>query len=155
MGSRLADDIKYVLQERMFEMIELQIGEFEQSVNSIIESKVNETKSSAGDKFETGRAMMQLELDKIESQLDQLKFTKNQLKQIPSQLTNNQVALGSLVVSDKGNFYISVSLGKVDVDGQNYFTLSAQAPLSKVMLGKRVGETVKMRDRNYKIMEIR
>ena len=154
MGTRPLDDIKYVLQERMFEMLELQIADFDQSISSIIESKMNETKSSAGDKFETGRAMMQLELDKIESQLDQLKFTKNQLKQISPQLTNDQVTLGSLVVSDIGNFYISVSLGKVGIDGQTYFTLSAEAPLSKVMIGKRIGESVQMRNRAYKIIDI-
>ena len=155
MVSRLADNIKYVLQERMFEKIEIQIGEFNQSVSSILDSKMNETKSSAGDKFETGRAMMQLELDKIESQLDQLKFIKNQLKQISHQITNDHVALGSLVVSDKGSFYISVSLGKVKIEEQTYFTLSAQAPLSKVMLGKRIGESVQMRNRTYKIIDIR
>lgn len=154
MASKFRDDIKQELQEKMFEIIKTQVDELNKSITSIRESKLNETKSSAGDKFETGRAMMQLELDKIESQLDKLNFTKIQLKQINPQMSNDHIALGSLVITDNGNFYISVSLGKVKIAGQTYFSLSIQAPLSKVILGKRIGESVLMRDRTYKIKDV-
>ena len=138
----------------MQEQIEKQTKSLIQAKSSIAESKLNETKSSAGDKYETGRAMMQMEQDKISSQLDQLMTTKNHLKLISPDLMSDAVKLGTLAITDIGNFYISVSLGKVIVDEQEYYAISPAAPLSKVLTGKRVGDSISFRDRRYRILEI-
>ena len=46
------------------------------------ESRDNETKSTAGDKYETGRAMVQFELEKNKVQLNKAIQLKNELSQI-------------------------------------------------------------------------
>ena len=78
--------IKKALQGALHHKIEEQLASLRKAISSIEESKLNETKSSAGDKFETGRAMMQMEQDKTESQLAILNLTKNKLKQISPDL---------------------------------------------------------------------
>lgn len=50
------------------------ISLLEKQLQSLKEARDNETKSSAGDKFETGRAMMQSEVQKIQSQLQQARL---------------------------------------------------------------------------------
>ena len=108
--------IKHALQEVLFDKIEAQMASLNKAISSIEESKLNETKSSAGDKFETGRAMMQMEQDKTESQLAVLNVTKNQLKQISPDLKCTEGMVGAIVKTDADHYYISVSLGKVLID---------------------------------------
>ena len=148
------EDIKAALQAVMYGHIEMQLVSLLKAKNSIQESKLNETKSSAGDKFETGRAMMQQELDRIESQMDMLNVTKNRLKQMSSDITHDKVVAGAIVITDNGNFYISVSLGKVKVEDEMYYTISPIAPLSKVFLKKKSGDRVEFRGRSYFIKNV-
>lgn len=72
-----------------------------------------ETKSSAGDKYETGRAMMQLEIEKQSVQLAEAMKLKHVLSQINPEKTTETIQSGSLVFTDQGNFYISISAGKL------------------------------------------
>jgi len=147
-------NIKSRLQAAMYLNIEEKMASLSQAIASIQESKLNETKSSAGDKFETGRAMMQQELDRIESQMDMLNVTKNRLKQMSSDITHDRVVVGAIVITDSGNFYISVSLGKVKVEDELYYTVSPEAPLSKVFLNKKSGDRVEFRGRIYYIKNV-
>ena len=147
-------NIKSRLQAAMYLNIEEKMASLSQAIASIQESKLNETKSSAGDKFETGRAMMQQELDRIESQMDMLNVTKNRLKQMSSFITHDRVVAGAIVITDSGNFYISVSLGKVKVEDELYYTVSPEAPLSKVFLNKKSGDRVEFRGRIYYIKNV-
>lgn len=147
-------NIKEALQAIIFEQIESQLTTLHNTKISIEESKSNETKSSAGDKYETGRAMMQRELDKIETQLNLLLVTKNQLKQISSDLICKIVEIGAIVKTDNGNFYISVGSGKIMFSGENYYAISPLAPLSKIFMGKLKGDHLKFRDRKFQILHI-
>ena len=52
-----------------FEQVNDKIIKIERAIAAVIESRDNETKSSVGDKYETGRAMMQNEQQRLESQL--------------------------------------------------------------------------------------
>jgi len=124
------------------------------AISSIEESKLNETKSSAGDKFETGRAMMQMEQDKTESQLAVLNVTKNQLKQISHEMDCPEGMVGAIIKTDADNYYISVSLGKVVVDEVTYYAISPAAPLSKLMMGCVVGDVVEFRGREVRVLEV-
>ena len=49
---------------------------------------------------------------------------------------------GSLVRTDRGNFYVAIGIGKVTLDGEVYYCVSVGAPLVRAMLGKEVGDEV-------------
>lgn len=118
--------------------LEARIETLNRTVEAIRTARNNETKSSAGDKYETGRAMMQMEEDKVLSQLDQAQYQLQQLKQLP-RLARTGIGAGSLVRTQKGRYFLSVSLGKVILEDQVYYCISTQAPLAQQMLGKTVG----------------
>lgn len=153
-NNKIKASIKQELQRMMHAQINKQLDSLHQAKISIEESKRNETKSSAGDKFETGRAMMQMELDKLQAQLDQLNMVRTQLKQLDDKQTYDKVQLGALVITDKGNFYISVSLGKFVIEENSFFAISANAPLAKALLGKHSGDQIKFRDQKYLINKV-
>jgi len=121
---------------------------------SVEESRNNETKSSVGDKYETGRAMMQLEHQKLTSQLQRLKAQIGELKVIQSDFVSAKVGQGSLVQTDRGIYFICTALGKVSIGEQVYFCISLQSPIGKLLNSKLVGDGVEFNGRSLQIKEI-
>lgn len=113
-----------------------------------------ETKSSVGDKYETGRAMMQLEKEKYAQQLAQAQVLRQQLEQLNPQQQHNHIQLGSLLRTDEGLYYLSVSLGKLMHEAKTVFVLSAASPLGQVLVGKKAGDKIAFQGRNISILEV-
>jgi hypothetical protein len=106
------------------------------------ESANSETKSSAGDKYETGRAMAQEERNRNAVQLQQALQLQGELARINAELASDVVRPGALVHTSLGRFFVSISAGKLTVDGLDYFAVSAAAPVAVALAGKRAGEEV-------------
>ena len=120
--------------------------------NKLKESRDNETKSSAGDKYETGRAMVAIEMEKLSKQIYQL--TDNLQKLDVSLEPSKQAKNGSLVITDKGTFFLCIGLGKVKMEALEYFAISGGSPIGKEILGKSPGESFQFNGRKYLISEI-
>jgi len=110
------------------------------AINAAQESANSETKSSAGDKYETGRAMAQNERDRNLVQLQQARQLQGELLRIDPTKPADTVHPGALVRTSMGRFFISISAGKLTVDGTDYFAVSAAAPVAAALSGKRAGE---------------
>lgn len=118
------------------------------------ESANNETKSSAGDKHETARAMMQLEQEKLSHQLKELQDQKSELKKIDISKHSSQIAKGTLIQSDKGFLFLSIGLGKISVADKTVFAISPQSPLGLKLLGKKENDIVEMNGVKYTIEKL-
>lgn len=118
------------------------------------ESANNETKSSAGDKHETARAMMQLEQEKLSYQLKDLQDQKLELEKIDISKPSAQIAKGTLIQSDKGFLFLSIGLGKINVDDKTVFAISPQSPLGVKLLGKKENDIVDMNGVKYTIEKL-
>lgn len=114
----------------------------------------NETKSSAGDKHETSRAMAQLETEKLTTQLSDALNLKETLSKINTKETTNQIILGSLVFTNNRNFYVSVSLGKLEIEQEQFFAISPQSPIGKLLLTKKEKDSFSLNGINYVIERI-
>lgn len=132
-------------------LLDEQILTATQAANSAKESKSNETKSSAGDKFETGRAMMQKQQEMNESFLLQKKTLKAKLLQIDTKKIYKNVEFGALVETNVGKYFLSIGIGKINIDQKKYFVISTDAPIANVMLGLEKGESF---DRNGVVQTI-
>ncbi|MEO1715282.1 MAG: 3-oxoacyl-ACP synthase [Bacteroidota bacterium] len=135
-------------------LIQQRIDTIQTRIESLVESRDNETKSSVGDKYETGRAMMQLEIEKSQTQLGEALKLKAQLDQLPIDRAFTVVAPGCLVLTNKGPFFISVGLGKVQVDGQTCFCISAEAPIAKALRGKQAGEQIEFNGQTFSVKQL-
>jgi len=96
-----------------------------------------ETKSSAGDKYETGRAMAQLEIEKNSAQLAQAQKLKQILLQLDPTKSPKTIQIGSLVITNQGRFYIAIPADYVTIDGEIYFAISPSSPIAQRLLGLR------------------
>lgn len=113
----------------------------------------NETKSSMGDKFETTREMVQQEINNLQIQLNENANARNSLKLINVK-PHQMVGLGSLVQTDKGLFYIAVSLGEIIFDRKKIFVISIESPLAKELFGKKKGDEISLNNSKQTILEI-
>ena len=114
----------------------------------------SETKSSAGDKHETGRAMLQLEMEKAGQQLAGISQMSLVLAKIDISNTSVKVHLGSLIYTDKATYFLSISAGKLTAYGEDFFAISVSSPIGKLLLGKQENEEVYFNGNCIKIAKI-
>jgi transcription elongation GreA/GreB family factor len=120
-------------------------------MQEVTDSANNETKSSAGDKHETARAMMQLEQEKLSKQIADLAEQKKEFDKIDFTKSSSQIGQGSLVETDKGFFLIASSIGKITVDDKTVFVISNKSPLALAFIGKKQKETISFNGVEYLI----
>lgn len=147
-------EVKESICRQLNEMLAAKIEMTASAISSLRTAKNSDTKSSAGDKYETGRAMIQMELDKEEQQLNQSIRLKNELAAIHLEKKYNQVEFGSLVETNQGIYFISIPLGKITVADQDFFVLSLASPIGKLLEGKKVGEKTIFQEREFVIKSI-
>ena len=146
------------LKERLLEHCHSYVKEKEQMLISrytLLQDSLNkETKSTAGDKHETGRAMVQLEQEKLEKQERELKLTKETLQRIKIDKPTPNVSLGSLVKTDSHSYLLAIFAGSFEHTGESVFCISAASPIGQSVLGKGVGESFTFNGKTIKILEI-
>lgn len=113
----------------------------------------NDTKSSMGDKYETGREMLQQEINNLQVQLNEILKQRDFLKTVLPK-PNDKAEKGAIVKTEKGLFFISVSLGEIKIDNEKIICISPESPLAKAMNGKTENEVFSINNINQKIETI-
>ena len=133
----------YQMKSELLEIIHQKISEKIQKLEQLIaetRASNNDTKSSMGDKYETSREMLQQEINNLQIQLNEHLKSQQILKNINPN-PHKIVTLGSLVETEKGMFFIAISLGELSFNQEKMFVISAESPLAKAMNGKKTGES--------------
>jgi hypothetical protein len=131
------------------------LNDLKQSMTDLQESANQDTKSSAGDKYETGRAMVQLEQENLMRQSSEFKKINDVLIKINPEISSDTILIGSLVETNHGFFYICAGLGKIDIDNTSIFAVAPNSPIGSVFLGKKKGDQLKLNGRDYKIIDLK
>ncbi|WP_281613934.1 3-oxoacyl-ACP synthase [Flammeovirga sp. SubArs3] len=146
-------DFKTRLKNHCKEIVVQKIKSAEEAMNSAQNSANAETRSTAGDKHDTARAMAHLEKEKMGEQLSQ----NLQLLRVIEELKENDettIGPGSLVVTNVGMYYLSISLGQVTFDNQLVFVISTQSPIGKLFVGKSQNDEVTFNGRKFTVKEV-
>ena len=129
-------------------------NQLHRSLQELKISLEQETKSSAGDKHETGRAMIQLEQEKLGKQLGEVEQLHEILSKASQVKTKDRVVLGSLVQTTSGTYYLTISAGKIVVSNQEYIAIALDTPIGKLLLGKKPGGTFSFLGATHTIIAI-
>ncbi|MCL4639976.1 MAG: GreA/GreB family elongation factor [Olivibacter sp.] len=148
------NELKTKLYKRCHEIVNERIDHAEQGICYAKDAATDDTKSSAGDKYETTREMMQQEINRNERQLAEANRLKYQLDGVSVALVSDIVQLGSLVQTNDGLFFLAIALGTVELSPYSFFVISPVSPFGQTMLGKRVGECLTFNKRSYQILAI-
>jgi hypothetical protein len=123
-------------------------------INEVKESSNSESKSSAGDKHETSKAMMQLEIEKLGTQLKESELQLAEFEKINFNKKFQTIEQGSLVETNRGWFLIASSIGKITVDNKTVFVISSKSPLGILMLNHSGGYVFSLNAISYQIVSI-
>ncbi|MGY8914304.1 MAG: 3-oxoacyl-ACP synthase [Flavobacteriales bacterium] len=134
--------------------IQNRLGRIQKNIKEIQEALGSETKSSAGDKHETGRAMIQLEREKLGVQLSEIQKIQELFKRVPLSGQSTTVSLGNLVTTNTNSYYLAVSAGEVRIDGEIYYAIASNTPIGKLLLGKTKNETIEFNGKEIRIIAI-
>ena len=129
-------------------------AEIKKAIAEIRESAANETKSSAGDKYETAREMMQQEIDRNQARLNELNKLKATLDSIVPAVKGDIVLPGSVVYTNNGNFYISISAGPLMLDGTRFYAISAASPIGAKLAGQRAGYSFELNGKRFVVEKV-
>lgn len=147
-------NLKEKLHQLCLEIVNERNANIQQNFTSIQEAMLSETKSSAGDKHETGRAMLQLEREKLGNQLVEIQKVTEILQKINPTIVAKQGCLGSIIYTSQANYFISVSVGEVSANDEKFYAIASNTPIGKLLLGKKVGDTVSFREQSFVIEKV-
>lgn len=127
------------------------VNTLEKDLDDSRSEMVSESKSTAGDKHETGRAMAQLEQEKLGRQVLNVRELQQAIAQIQIEQKHERIQFGSLVKTSNGLFFFSVGIGKIMVETDSVFCLTMASPLGNLLKGKKVGESIEL---NGKVISV-
>ena len=146
--------IKQQLHLKCQELLQNRLRVLEKSMNDIYNNLESETKSTAGDKHETGRAMLHLEREKLGHQLAIINNQLQVFNKINLEAQISRVVLGSLVYTTQANYFISISMGELKAGKIRAYAISPMSPVGQALMLKAVDETVFYNNQEIKILKI-
>ncbi|MDA9364410.1 GreA/GreB family elongation factor [Flavobacteriaceae bacterium] len=121
---------------------------------SLLESLDSEGKSSAGDKHETGRAMIQLEREKLVQQRERNDQDIKTLDALKNKTTTVHIAPGALVNTSLASYFLAVPADAFSHNDKKIYCISPQSPIGQLLLGKKAGESFSFRGNSIKVLEV-
>jgi transcription elongation GreA/GreB family factor len=146
--------LKHQLFALCHEYVDSRIATASQALDDAQAAANEESKSSVGDKYETGRAMLQIEGEKAAHQLAEATRLKDVLEKIPVDLQSDKVVMGSLVITNTKKIFVSIGIGKLNVDGDEILVVGPTSPLGKAVIGLSVNDMFSFNDEPMVILEI-
>lgn len=149
-----AKETKEALFKICTQKVENRYQKIKQVLDDIKESLLEESKSTAGDKHETGRAMLDIERENTSKQLQEVELLMSILKKMDINSKSDYVRLGSLVKTDKATYFISLSIGAVDIQNKSYLCVALNSPMGQMLLGKKEGDSFIFNSGDYTVLKV-
>lgn len=147
-------EIKQALFQHCFDKADLRHQTIKQTIADIDESLAEESKSSSSDELDNSRAMMQIDRENATKQLHEVLAIKELLKKIDVNTTSDYARLGSLITTDKATYFISLSIGAVEVNGSSFLCVALNSPIGQAISGKKKGEIFSFNGIETKILAL-
>ncbi len=145
---------KEIVVRTVREWLKGKIEELEKNISEVQNSANQESKSSMGDKYETGRAMAQNEVFMLQNQLANLSQEAEKFNTVDFSIPPQNIIAGSLVETNIGWFLLSSGLGKVTIEGKPIMCISLNSPLSITLLGKQANESFLINNKAGKVLTV-
>jgi hypothetical protein len=115
------------------------------------ESANDQGRSSMGDKYETSRSMGQLDRNMHAKQYEQFRIERTVLERIGNSAAPERGAVGSLIHTTAGWFFISVSLGLLKFEDETVIAVSSSSPVGLSLLGKNKNDKFRFQNKEHAI----
>ncbi len=145
--------IKTQLLELCNQHVNKRIKDYKNEIDLIKESIESNDKVS-NEQDDSGNSKLLDDLEKNMTYLNDAQKMREQLQLIRPNLITESVVLGSIVKTDSLSFFIAISIGKVEVDGSDYFIISMLSPIGQLIRSKTKGHQFEFNGKKYTITEV-
>ena len=145
---------KTLLKNICIDVFKKRIAAAEFVVQQAQDSANSDEKSSAGDKHETGRAHGQNDREMNERQLSEAKRELQLAESINADKIYDSFVKGAVAICGEEIYFMSVGLGKTEIEHKKVFLISPDAPLSKLMFEKKSGDKIVFNEKEFLLMEV-
>lgn len=150
----MSNNIKSLLYQQCLVYVQKRMLEAENAFRDAEQAANDDTKSSAGDKYETGREMMQQEKNRITAQLNEANKLMVALNHISTKGNAPSAENGSVVITDNARFYLAISAGNITVEGETYIAVSPASPIGMKLKGLKAGDVLDMNGKKYNVERV-
>lgn len=147
-------EVKNTLITACMDYVDARIGRFNATMKELEEALKPESRSCMGDKYETSRAMLHLEFEKISGQVEQFNNLRRTASLIEKQPVLKKIGFGSAVRTSGANYFISIPAGEIKAKDETYYAVGIHSPVAQQLLGKEEGENFSINGRVMRITEI-
>ncbi|PJB12396.1 MAG: transcription elongation factor [Flavobacteriales bacterium CG_4_9_14_3_um_filter_40_17] len=145
------------LKEQLYQVcqdyIDKRISNYKNELSTIKESLESMEKSS-DESDDSGAGKLHTDFEKYNTYLAEAIQQKEQLKQINTQIFTANVWMGSLVQTNAAQYFISISAGKIEIDGKIYYAVSPISPIGELLLSKKKGDTYEFNQNSFQIIDV-
>ena len=146
--------LKEKIIEEISNKLEYKISEVEEELNLLTKDKNEITKSSAGDKFETSRATIQSQFDKVSINLIKLKDQLRKIKLISISSKPQKIGYGTLVNTTNSIYMVSIGYGKLTLGSKDVYVISPLSPIGRKLIDRQEGESISFNSKTEEILGI-
>jgi hypothetical protein len=150
----MSENFKEAITKQVLSFLEQNEANIKTEIANLRDGIANDSKSSMGDKYETSREMSQQEINRLEQQLGANRHQIFNLKAVQQYQSTIKITNGSLVNTNIGLFFISISMGEIKVKDKSVIMISQASPLGQLLIGKMQNDVFEMNKREIKIIEI-
>lgn len=135
--------IQYILKKQEDLLLSIE------DANSSLKSAAN---STAGDKHDTSRAMMHLEIEKKSKQLSEIEQLKKMIPILQNNIKHQSFGIGTIIETNVGHFYISFNAGKLLIKDKAYTFISLASPLAQAFKHNLNKKQFQFMNQEYKVL---
>lgn len=144
---------KQKLLEKCNEYVDKRINDYKNEIQLIKESIASNDQGNSEDD-DSGNGKLFNDLEKNMEFLNDATKTKEHLKLIKTNIDSTDAILGSIVKTNIMNFYISTSIGKLDVDDETFYAISLNSPIGQLLKNKAEKDSFEFNQKKYLITEV-
>ncbi|GHC44011.1 3-oxoacyl-ACP synthase [Ulvibacter litoralis] len=148
-------ELKAALLEQCSQVAAHRYQKIKETIAGIVESLEEESKSSAGDKHETGRAMLQIDRENAGKQLQEIENLLAIVRKIDISSSSDYTRLGSLVYTNQATYFIGISIGAVVISKTTYYCVALHSPIGAMLSGKKKGDSFVFNEKEYKVTSVK
>ena len=106
------------------------------------------------DRYDAFRTKLLRQKDMYAQQQAKAILVLNTLKKISLKEELKKVEFGAVIIMNKQNLFVAAGIGKIELNGTDYFAISPQVPIFKVLAGKKIGDEVVFNANKFIISDI-
>lgn len=146
--------MKAILKGACMDYVDARIARFNFTMQELEEALKPESRSCMGDKYETSRAMLHLEFEKLSGQVEQFNGLRRTVSLIDPNLKTGIIGFGSIVRTTISNYFISIPAGEITGHGNKFYAVGINSPVAISLLGKCAGDEFAVNGRSGKIISV-